>query len=187
MKKTNRLILSIIFALSILFLVLCSNPLYVNAGLFTICRDPSWTPLRFLAYPASEIYQYDFSPKPQVGGGIYGNFLVADGVWTGPTGIQINNVWHYVDWTTPYCDFSAPEPDGWKPGAPTILMEWKDITTDCALVDIDNQDGGWSWVEHRVNGELTRVLLHYGENLTGGHHQSLETKDYRLVESACYE
>lgn len=149
------------------------------AGNFTVCRDPDWPQLRFLAYPASEIYQYDFSPKPQVGGGIYGKFLVADGIWTGKTGVQINGVWHYVDWNTQYCDFTPDEPDPWRPGAPSIPVA---MTTDCAFVEIRDEYNHWHLV--LSNGEP--VLLHYGEMLIGGHHQSLNPADYRAVPAACY-
>ncbi len=190
MLNRNRLILMLIFALSILFLVLCSTPSFVNAHAVTVCRDPYWEQLRFNAYPVYETDTYDFSPKPQVGGQLNpGNILIADGVWTGKTGIKVNSTWYYVDWNTPYCDYSTDNSDGWRPGAPTILMEWSLITDDCAFVYIKNftagqWDGNWSQV---VLQDGTPVLLHYGQNLIGGHYQSTQTEDYYLEGTICYE
>ncbi len=63
--------------------------------------------------------------------------------------------------------------------APSIAVA---ITSDCAYVEIDNGDGGWSRVES--NGEP--VLLHYGEQLIAGRSQSLEPEHYRAVPTACY-
>lgn len=145
----------------------------------TVCRDPNWEQLRFMAYPVYESDTYDFSPKPQVGGQLNpGNILIADGVWTGDTGIAVNGVWYYVNWNTPYCDFSQDD-DTWKPGAPSIPVE---MTTDCAFVEIRDEYGNWHLVYS--NGEL--VLLHYGEMLIGSNEQSTNPDDYRAVPTDCY-
>lgn len=145
----------------------------------TVCRDPNWPQLRFMAYPVYASDTYDFSPKPQVGGQLNpDNILIADGVWTGDTGIAVNGVWHYVNWNTPYCDFT-PVYDTWQPDAPSIPVE---MTTDCAFVEIRDEYDNW----HLVTTGGEPVLLHYGEMLIGGHHQSTNPADYRAVATNCY-
>lgn len=76
---------------------------------------------------------------------------------------------------TPFC---SDDNDDWQPDAPSIPIP---LTSDCAWVEIDNHDGGWSRVE--VDGEP--VLLHYGDALIGGQNQSTDPADYRAVETAC--
>jgi hypothetical protein len=71
-------------------------------------------------------------------------------------------------------------PEGqWQPGAPSIEIT---LTSDCAWIEIDNHDGGWS----RVQSDGKDVMLHYGDALIGGQDQSLDSSDYRAIPTNCY-
>lgn len=73
----------------------------------------------------------------------------------------------------------ADDPTIWHPGAPSIPVM---LTSDCAWVEIDNHDGGWS----RVQSDGKDVLLHYGESLIGSSGQSTDPVDYRAIETGCF-
>lgn len=69
---------------------------------------------------------------------------------------------------------------GWQPGAPSIPVV---LTADCSFVQIIDAYGNWHWVTSA--GE--RVLLHYGETLTGNplNGQSTNPVDYRAITTPC--
>ena len=148
----------------------------------SVCRDTSveWLRFRFTSVDwgaeSAGIAAYGASPEGET-------VVIADAFVDGEQAGTAT--WQY--WTpegevivivgdvdTPPCD--APQ----EGDAPSIAVE---IHSDCAHIEIDNGDGGWSRVE--VNGEP--VLLHYGESLIAGRNQSLDPEDYRAVEVACYE
>lgn len=81
-----------------------------------------------------------------------------------------------VDTTGPDCDALSAQ---WHPGAVSIPIT---LASDCAWIEINNHDGGWS----RVTSDGEPVLLHYGEALIGGPNQSSDPADYRAVATACY-
>lgn len=77
-------------------------------------------------------------------------------------------------------DESTPPCGSYQGNAPSIAIT---TLSDCARVEINNGDGGWSLVTDANHPE--GIILHYGEQLIAGRQQSLNPLDYRTIEVPC--
>jgi hypothetical protein len=173
MMKTQLAILNLV----LITVFLCGSLITTQAADISLCRSTEVEWVRFElvgadALPVDSWYVADGAGPDESGKWVLD--ALADG--TVQIGIPDGADGYIIidgNSSTPLCG-SVYEGD-----APSIAVA---ITTDCAFVEIDNGDGGWS----RVESDGVPVLLHYGEQLIAGRNQSLEPDDYRAVATACY-
>ena len=173
--------------IAILLMVFMGASQWAAADGITICRDTSVEWLRFQVTGLPE--------NPAINTGIVfgdGGGSEQSGVWTidadsATQSTQIY-VWNEATQTYDEIDATASAPacgDVTSQGdAPSIRIS---MSSDCAFIEtkdyLDGQfTGHWSQVES--NGDP--VLLHYGGQLVGSHHQSINPDDYRAVPTACF-